>query len=118
MLNLFIIGNLLHGSYIQGLKLVLNEIFLYLKLHRIEAKIQPNNLKSINLVKANKFAREGYSKNYLQVDRVWRDHERWALTYEHWIKSSLLQHSGLDPMVALAFFNRFFVKRFIFRVES
>ena len=72
------------GCMSTGLKLVLKEIFLNLKLHRIEANIQPNNVHSINLVKANKFNLEGYSKNYLQVDRIWRDHERWALTYEDW----------------------------------
>lgn len=73
------------GYMSLGLKLVLKEIFLNLKLHRIEANIQPNNLPSINLVKANKFCLEGYSKNYLQVNGIWKDHERWALTYEDWM---------------------------------
>lgn len=75
------------GYMSQGLKIVLKEIFLNLKLHRIEANIQPNNLQSIHLVKANKFSLEGYSKNYLQVNGVWKDHERWALTYEDWVGS-------------------------------
>jgi ribosomal-protein-alanine N-acetyltransferase len=74
------------GLMSQGLKIVLKEIFLNLKLHRIEANIQPNNLPSIHLAKANKFCLEGFSKNYLQVDGIWKDHERWALTYEDWSK--------------------------------
>lgn len=74
------------GLMSQGLKLVLNEVFTHLKLHRIEANIQPDNASSIHLVKANKFILEGFSKNYLQIEGVWKDHQRWALTYEEWIK--------------------------------
>lgn len=70
------------GYMSRGLKLVLKNIFEEIKLHRIEANIQPKNTPSINLVKANGFSKEGYSPKYLNIDGKWGDHERWALTYE------------------------------------
>jgi len=73
-----------HGYMSKGLKLVLKEIFEVLKLHRIEANIQPENKSSINLIKANNFCKEGFSPRYLKINNEWRDHERWALTYEDW----------------------------------
>ncbi len=72
------------GYMSQGLKLVLQHVFKEIKLHRIEANIQPENIRSINLVKANGFTKEGYSPKYLHIDGKWCDHERWALTYEGW----------------------------------
>ncbi len=58
--------------------------FEELGLHRLEANIQPDNLKSINLVKNNGFKKEGVSPRYLKINGEWRDHERWAITYEDW----------------------------------
>lgn len=72
------------GYMSQGLKLVLDKAFNELKLHRLEANIQPNNLSSINLVKSNGFRKEGFSPRYLKINDEWRDHERWAITYEDW----------------------------------
>lgn len=72
------------GYMNAGLKLVLNKIFNEMGLHRLEANIQPDNIRSINLVKNNGFRKEGYSPRYLKIDDEWRDHERWAVTYEDW----------------------------------
>lgn len=77
------------GYMSRALKLVLKNIFEEMKLHRIEANIQPNNIRSINLVKANGFSKEGFSPRYLNINGVWCDHERWALTYEDWIQCKL-----------------------------
>jgi ribosomal-protein-alanine N-acetyltransferase len=70
------------GLMSAALKLVLSSIFNELKLHRIEANIQPNNAKSIHLIQSNGFTKEGFSKNYLKINNQWCDHERWALTVE------------------------------------
>ncbi|MEM8614690.1 MAG: GNAT family protein [Cyanobacteria bacterium P01_H01_bin.105] len=72
------------GLMTEGVKLVLNHGFNTLKLHRIEANIQPGNTASINLVKRLGFASEGFSRQYLKIHGKWRDHERWALTVENW----------------------------------
>ncbi len=73
------------GYMSQGLKLVLEQVFTQHGLHRLEANIQPNNLQSIYLAQNNGFQKEGYSPRYLKIDDEWKDHERWAITYEDWV---------------------------------
>ena len=68
----------------EGLELVLREAFTTLRLHRLEANIQPGNLPSIALARRAGFVREGFSERYLKVGGRWRDHERWALRAEQW----------------------------------
>jgi len=75
------------GKMGQALHLVINECFDELKLHRVEANIQPENTKSIRLVKRLGFRLEGLSKRYLKVGGQWRDHERWALLREEWSRN-------------------------------
>lgn len=73
------------GSMTTGIGLVLSDIFLSLGLHRVEANIQPGNIRSIQFVIRNGFKREGFSPRYLKINDEWKDHERWALTIEDWI---------------------------------
>ncbi|PWY57059.1 alanine acetyltransferase [Legionella qingyii] len=73
------------GLMSHALKLVLKEIFLGLKLHRIEANIQPTNAASIHLITQNGFLKEGFSPRYLKINGIWCDHLRFALTYEDWL---------------------------------
>jgi ribosomal-protein-alanine N-acetyltransferase len=67
------------GYMTEGLRLVTRYAFDELKLHRLEANIQPGNAASIALVRKCGFRCEGYSPRYLQILGQWRDHERWAL---------------------------------------
>jgi ribosomal-protein-alanine N-acetyltransferase len=67
------------GLMREGLQAVVRHAFRSLKLHRLEANIQPVNAPSIALVRACGFEREGYSPRYLKIGGRWRDHERWAL---------------------------------------
>ncbi len=71
-----------------GLKLVLKYSFEELKLHRIEANVQPENTQSINLVKKNKFRYEGFSPRYLKINNEWCGHEHWAITFEEYIQDT------------------------------
>ena len=67
------------GYMTEGLRLVAKYAFDELKLHRLEANIQPANAASIALVRKVGFRYEGYSSRYLLIHGQWRDHERWAL---------------------------------------
>ncbi len=66
-----------------GLRLVLKHAFQKLKLHRLEANIQPDNRASIALVKKCGFVREGFSRRLIKVRGRWKDHERWAMLAEN-----------------------------------
>jgi len=72
------------GYMTEGLTLALRWAFRGLRLHRVEANIQPGNQPSRALVRGLGFRREGLSRRYLKVAGRWRDHERWALLAEDW----------------------------------
>ena len=72
------------GYMTEALALVLRQAFGPLRLHRVEANIQPGNRASIALVRRAGFRLEGLSRRYLKIGGRWRDHERWALTVEEW----------------------------------
>jgi len=72
------------GLMCEGMELVLRHAFRTLKLHRLEANIQPENHPSIALVRKCGFVREGLSRRYLKVCGCWQDHERWAILVEDW----------------------------------
>ena len=72
------------GLMSEAMQLVLREAFGPLKLHRIEANIQPANRASIALAERNGFRLEGFSPRYLKINGRWRDHERWAINAEQW----------------------------------
>lgn len=72
------------GLMSQGMRAVIEHCFGELKLHRLEANIQPENSRSIALVQRLGFEKEGYSPRYLKISGKWRDHERWAIRSEQW----------------------------------
>ena len=78
------------GYMAEGLALALKHGFTDLKLHRVEANIQPGNSRSKALVQKLGFRLEGFSPRYLKIGGKWRDHERWAITREEFdIKRAL-----------------------------
>jgi ribosomal-protein-alanine N-acetyltransferase len=72
-------GQLNQGLMRQAVQKVIAKAFGSLKLHRLEANIQPDNLSSIALIKSCGFEKEGLSRQFLRKSGEWRDHERWAL---------------------------------------
>jgi [ribosomal protein S5]-alanine N-acetyltransferase len=70
------------GFMREGLELVVRYAFEELRLHRLQAAIQPENERSLALVRAAGFRREGLARRYLKIGGRWRDHELWAITVE------------------------------------
>jgi ribosomal-protein-alanine N-acetyltransferase len=63
----------------QALALVVTTAFSELGLHRLEANIQPANVRSRGVAARLGFRQEGFSPRYLKIGGEWRDHERWAI---------------------------------------
>jgi ribosomal-protein-alanine N-acetyltransferase len=72
------------GYMSEALVLVLDRAFGELRLHRVEANVQPGNLRSLALLERAGFAPEGYSRRYVKVAGRWRDHFRFAMLAEDW----------------------------------
>jgi ribosomal-protein-alanine N-acetyltransferase len=82
------------GYMTEGLALLLRHAFRSLGLHRLEANIQPGNDPSRKLVRRLGFRKEGFSPRYLKIGGRWRDHERWAIVRETWVREG--SSSGRD----------------------
>jgi ribosomal-protein-alanine N-acetyltransferase len=78
----------------EGLGLALDHAFKTLRLHRLEANIQPANTASRKLIEGLGFRLEGFSPRYLKIAGRWRDHERWAILSEEW---RTRRPSGTEP---------------------
>ena len=87
------------GYMSEGIQLVLRHAFLTLRLHRIEANIQPGNRASIALASGAGFRREGFSPRYLKIGGRWRDHERWAILAEEWRNNTGVLEDALNPPI-------------------
>lgn len=72
------------GHLTDGVGLVLRIAFTQVRLHRVEANIQPSNSASRALAIRCGFRLEGFSPRYLKIGGEWRDHERWAILVDEW----------------------------------
>lgn len=85
------------GYMLEGLNLVKQYAFSTMNLHRLEANIQPENARSIALVKACGFRFEGIAPGFLFINGAWRDHERWTCIDE---RTSMLPATALEMPTA------------------
>jgi ribosomal-protein-alanine N-acetyltransferase len=67
------------GLMKEGLQLAIRHAFTALGLHRIQANVQPENERSIGLLRSLGFSEEGYARRYLKIGGRWRDHLLFAL---------------------------------------
>jgi ribosomal-protein-alanine N-acetyltransferase len=82
------------GLFAEGLELVVGLAFadepVGMGLHRVEANIQPSNVRSAGLVRSLGFVHEGFSREFLNIPglgdrhRAWRDHDRYAMLASEW----------------------------------
>ena len=68
-----------HGYMRKGLMQLIQFAFSTMGLHRLEANIQPENVRSQALVETCGFAFEGLSRGFLYINGSWCDHERWCI---------------------------------------
>lgn len=86
------------GYMSEGLGLVIDQAFGPMRLHRLEANVQPGNRRSIRLVSELGFRLEGLSPRYLKIGGRWRDHERWAILAENWRSRPARQRARGAPI--------------------
>lgn len=73
-----------NGYTPEGVVLVLKYSFEELNLHRIQISIVPRNVASLRVVEKLKLRNEGVALRYLEINGVWEDHVRFAVTAEEW----------------------------------
>ncbi|WP_395104702.1 GNAT family N-acetyltransferase [Actinomadura sp. SCN-SB] len=68
-----------NGYMTEAVRQAVRYGFGALRLHRLEADIQPGNVASMRVAAKAGLRREGLSRGLIRIDGVWRDHERWAI---------------------------------------
>jgi ribosomal-protein-alanine N-acetyltransferase len=58
--------------------------FEELLLHRLQISIIPRNANSHRVVNKLDLRSEGVAERYLEINGVWEDHVRYAITSEDW----------------------------------
>ncbi|HEX7167424.1 MAG TPA: GNAT family protein [Acidimicrobiales bacterium] len=73
-----------NGYTPEAVVVVLRFAFEELGLHRVQISIIPRNDKSRRVVEKLSIRDEGVAQRYLQINGVWEDHIRFAITAEEW----------------------------------
>jgi ribosomal-protein-alanine N-acetyltransferase len=73
------------GYVPEGVVLLLRYAFEALYLHRLEAAIVPRNMASRRVVEKLGLREEGTSLRFLQIQGVYEDHIRYAITQDEWL---------------------------------
>jgi ribosomal-protein-alanine N-acetyltransferase len=73
-----------HGYVPEGVVLMIRHAFDTLKLHRLEAAIVPRNTASRRVAEKLGLRDEGVAVRFLQIQGVYEDHVRYAMTLEEW----------------------------------
>ena len=73
------------NSYVpEAVAVVLRFAFEDLGLHRVQIAIIPRNGPSRRVVEKLGLREEGVARRYLEINGVWEDHVRYAITSEEW----------------------------------
>jgi len=73
-----------HGYVPEGVVLIMRHAFESLALHRLEAAIVPRNHPSRRVAEKLGLRDEGIAVRFLQIQGVYEDHVRYAITAEEW----------------------------------
>ena len=72
------------GYIPEALVVLVRFAFEDLKLHRIQVAIIPRNSNSRRVVEKLALREEGVAERYLEINGIWEDHLRYAMTAEEW----------------------------------
>jgi ribosomal-protein-alanine N-acetyltransferase len=73
-----------HGYVPEGVVVLMQYAFEVLTLHRLEAAIVPRNESSRRVAEKLGLREEGTAERFLQIQGVFEDHVRYAITTEEW----------------------------------
>jgi ribosomal-protein-alanine N-acetyltransferase len=73
------------GRMTAAVRAVLPHAFEQLRLHRVEAAVQPTNARSAAVLRRSGFAEEGLARRYLKINGMWQDHLLFAMLAEDWM---------------------------------
>jgi len=68
----------------ESVVVTLRFAFEAISLHRVEISIIPRNRASRRVVEKLGIRQEGVAERFLEIDGVWEDHARYAITSEEW----------------------------------
>ena len=72
------------GYMPESVAVVTRFAFDDLRLHRLQIAIIPRNANSRRVMEKLRFREEGVALRYLEINGVWEDHVRYAITVEEW----------------------------------
>jgi len=75
-----------HGYMPESVVAVMRFAFEQLALHRLQISIIPRNTASRRVVEKLAVREEGLAVRYLEINGVWEDHLRYAITSEEWVE--------------------------------
>jgi ribosomal-protein-alanine N-acetyltransferase len=74
------------GLVPEAVVVCLRHAFEDLALHRVQIAIIPRNVASRRVVEKLAIREEGVAVRYLEINGVWEDHVRYAITAEEWVE--------------------------------
>ncbi len=75
-----------NGYMPESVVVVCHFAFETLRLHRLQISIIPRNRSSRRVVEKLALREEGIALRYLEINGIWEDHVRYAMTAEEWDK--------------------------------
>lgn len=72
------------GLATEAVRLACGFAFTRAELHRVQAGVMTDNLRSIRVLEKAGLRREGLALRYLLINGAWRDHVLYAMTAEEW----------------------------------
>lgn len=73
-----------NGYMPEAIVVIAKFVFEDLHLHRMQISIIPRNRSSRRVVEKLAIRDEGIARRYLEINGVWEDHVRYAITVEDW----------------------------------